>query len=73
MLTSIYELLEALGYEVSDEETLMRTGCADIFELYCSDDTPAMESNELDEKDDNDFDDAIREKLKDTVGDVDGV
>ena len=73
MLTSIYELLEALGYEVSDEETLMRTGCADIFELYCSDDTPAMESNELDEKDDNDFDDTIREKLKDTVGDVDGV
>ena len=73
MLTSIYELLEALGYEVSDEETLMRTGYADIFELYCNDDTPAMESNELDEKDDNDFDDAIREKLKDTVGDVDGV
>lgn len=73
LLTYLYELLEALGYEMSEEETKMRTGFADIFEKYGGESKAAVETTELDEKSDADFDAALRDQLKHTVGDVDGV
>lgn len=72
-LTTIYELLEVLGYEMSDEETLMRTGCADIFERCGGGEKPAMESTGLEDKSDDDFDAALRDQLKGEIGDDDGV
>ena len=72
-LTAIYELLEVLGYEMSDEETLMRTGCADIFVRCGGGEKPAMESTGLEDKSDDDFDAALRDQLKGEIGDDDGV
>lgn len=37
MLTGLYELLETLGYEMSDEEASMMAGTAEIFEKYGGD------------------------------------